>query len=276
LKNLKVLAPFSIAGTASIFLVAIIMGIRYFDGSYDVTRNGRFVEELPKEYKPSFGTTGAGGALSPQILVLVCMLFEAFVAHYNSPRMFIELKQRTVPRFRTVVVNAFSLSGIIYILFSSFGYLTFGSSSDGYILNNFSTNDKLATVCRIAIAFTIMLTYPVVFIGFRDGVLDLLHTPMEKETSHYLNIVSVLLLMLVTLIAVFVRDLGALNAVGGGTLATAIVFVFPTMIYRKAVYDYYQNEPPMGIVREVRFTYVLMGLGILMGAVGVWMALHSK
>jgi amino acid permease len=44
LKNLGVLAPFSILGTAVFFLVALVMGVRYFDGTYDPTGNGRFVE----------------------------------------------------------------------------------------------------------------------------------------------------------------------------------------------------------------------------------------
>ena len=133
LKNLKVLAPFSILGTMVFVLVAVVMGVRYFDGTYDVDRSGMFVQvrasydcrrmyctdwveaslsharclssqqDLPDHYKPSFGTVGASGMWSPEMLVLVCMLFEAFVAHYNAPRFYTELKNHTIPRFRTVV-----------------------------------------------------------------------------------------------------------------------------------------------------------------------------
>jgi hypothetical protein len=44
LKNLHVLAPFSILGTLVFFLVAIVMGVRYFDGTYDLSGNGQFIE----------------------------------------------------------------------------------------------------------------------------------------------------------------------------------------------------------------------------------------
>ncbi len=43
-KNLKVLAPFSIAGLGGMLFTGASMGIRYFDGSYDVARDGRFLE----------------------------------------------------------------------------------------------------------------------------------------------------------------------------------------------------------------------------------------
>lgn len=89
LKNLKVLSPFSVVGTVVFFFVAIVMGIRYFDGSYDA-ENGYFVDDLPENMKPSFGTVGFRGAFTPNVLVLVCMLFEAYVAHYNAPRFYTE------------------------------------------------------------------------------------------------------------------------------------------------------------------------------------------
>lgn len=44
LKDLHALAPFSILGTTVFFLAALVMGIRYFDGTYDVNRSGRFLE----------------------------------------------------------------------------------------------------------------------------------------------------------------------------------------------------------------------------------------
>lgn len=43
LKNLKVLAPFSMIGLGGILFTAIAMGVRYFDGSYDIARYGRFL-----------------------------------------------------------------------------------------------------------------------------------------------------------------------------------------------------------------------------------------
>lgn len=291
LKNLKVLAPFSILGTIVFFLVAIVMGIRYYDGSYNPD-GGYFIDDLPESHQPSFGTVGFAGAFTPNALVLVCMLFEAYVAHYNAPRFYTELKDHTIPRFRTVVSYAFGTSTLMYVIITAFGFLTFGASCDGYILNNYSTRDYLATFCRVGIAVAIICTYPLAFIGYRDGVLDLITLPPEKQTSNNLNVVTVVLLTIVTLIAMCVTDLGIVNAVGGGTLATAIVFVFPTLMYRQAVkrkpfaeeqwdeeedMDEEEEElPTPSQKREVAFSTVLMCMGVIMGAIGVWMALANE
>ena len=78
-----------------------------------------------------------------------------------------------------------------------------------------------ASIC-ISVAFS----YPIVFIGFRDGVLHLLNVLMSKHTAGNLNALSILFLSIITLLASFVRNLRSVNTVGGGTLGTVIVFVF--------------------------------------------------
>jgi amino acid permease len=148
------------------------------------------------------------------------MLFEAYVAHYNAPRFYIELENRSIPRFLTVINIAFGASCLIYICMASFGFLTFGVNCDGYILNNYSDFDPLANMCRFAIAFSIVFTYPIVFIGFRDGIFDILPINQSQETSRLLNVLTFILLAIVTVFAVFFDNLGMLNAIGGGTIAT--------------------------------------------------------
>jgi amino acid permease len=219
------------------------------------------------------------------------MLFEAYVAHYNAPRFYTELENHTIPRFRKVVTYSFGASSIVYIFITAFGFLTFGKNCDGYILNNYSTKDSLATFCRVSISVAIICTYPLAFIGYRDGVLDLLQVPAEKQTSGNLNLVSFVLLSFVTVIAMLVKDLGLINAVGGGTLATAIVFVFPTLMYRQAVRRKHFDEvnlvdeetsedederPTPEEKREVIFAQTLMCMGIVMGLIGVWMAISNE
>ena len=248
-------------------------------------------KDLPDTMKPSFGSTGIRGAFTANVMVLVCMLLEAYVAHYNAPRFYTELESHTIPRFRKVVTYSFGASSIVYIFITAFGFLTFGKNCDGYILNNYSTKDSLATFCRVSISIAIICTYPLVFIGYRDGVLDLLQVSAEKQTSGNLNLVSFILLTFVTIIAMLVKDLGLINAVGGRTLATAIVFVFPTLMYQRAVRrkhfdetnladeensDEEDERPTPEQKREVIFAQTLMCMGIVMGLIGVWMAISNQ
>lgn len=214
------------------------------------------------------------------------------------------LRNHSIPRFQKVVTYAFGASSLIYLIITSFGFLTFGANCNGLILNNYSTRDVLATFCRIGIAVAIICTYPICFLGYRDGIIDLLELPAEKQTSANLNVITVVLLAIVTVIAMSVKDLGLVNAVGGGTLATAVVFVFPTLMYRKAIEhqrsfadegwdidgdDEEEAAHEHGVVnkdeeelptqsqkREVAFSTILMVMGVIMGAIGVWMAIANE
>lgn len=274
LKNLSVLAPTSMLGVFGFAATTIVMAIRYFDGSY--AEGGQFATDMEEKYRPVFGDQGASAAwTNPKVLVLVCMLFEAFVAHYNAPRFYTELQNNTVQRYAVMTTYSFAASSLIYFLVMVFGFLTFGKACDGYILNNYSNNDPLATSCRICVAMALVCTYPVVFVGVRDGFLDLCKVPMEKHTSTNLNIVSLFLLSTITIIASSITDLGLVNAVGGGTLGTIVVFVFPALMFRAAVEQRPQEDIDDRTLREVNFAIVLMWLGILMGIVGVYMAVNE-
>lgn len=167
MKNLNVLAPFSALGAAGILVTAISMSIRYVDGSYQ--KGGLYFDDIPEEFRPFFGTVNM--SWSGRVVPYTCMIFEAFVMHYNSPRFYSELKNPSIPRFTGVVIGSFGFSTLMYIVIACSGYLTFGGNSDSYILNNYSPRDPLATICRLAIALSTLLTYPMAFIGFRDGML---------------------------------------------------------------------------------------------------------
>ena len=82
MKNIHALAPFSILGTASVLLTAFGMIYRCLDGSYQP--GGKFYDDLPPDMVPLFGDHYE--PWGPTVMPLVCMIFEAYVMHYNSPR----------------------------------------------------------------------------------------------------------------------------------------------------------------------------------------------
>lgn len=78
--------------------------------------------------------------------------------------------------------------------------------------------------------FTILSTNLFLFVlgtGFRDGIIDVLSVPRELQTANNLNVLTIALLLLITISATFLEDLGMVTAVGGGTLGT-FAFNFAT------------------------------------------------
>mmetsp|Transcript_28473 Transcript_28473/g.41574 ORF Transcript_28473/g.41574 Transcript_28473/m.41574 type:complete len:501 (-) Transcript_28473:264-1766(-) len=274
-KQLKALAPFSLVGLVGMGYTMVAMAIRYFDGTYDIEKDGIFLKDIPDDMKPSFGTTGASGVFTAKSLLLVCMTFQAFFAHYNAPRYYIELQNATSTRFGYVVSSSFGLSALIYIAMTVFGFLTFGSNSAGFILNNYSDQGTLATISRLCIAVSLLFTYPLPFMGVRDGILDILLVPSSARTDKMLNLLTVVILLIFTLLAMHFKDLGMVNAVGGGTLGTAVVFIFPTLMFRAIA----NRNLKVGAAiarqqqREVMLLMSLMCFGILVGSIGVYVAI---
>jgi amino acid permease len=261
LKNLSSLAPFSLVGIIGMLYTTLAMAIRYFGKAY-AADGGRFVATALAA--PSFGTIGASGALSAKSLILMCMLSNAYIAHFNAPKFLAELKDNTMSRFNQVIAWSFGTSIGLYAIITALGFLTFGSASNGLILNNYSNKDLLMSISRVAVAVSITCSYPLIFVGTRDGLLDMFKVPLSKRPDGLLNKITLGVLGLVTIMASQLTDLGAVASVGGATFGTALVFVYPTIMFLK------QQKKPTS---ETILCRVIAVAGVVMGAIGTKLAL---
>jgi len=156
-KNLKSLAPFSLAGVLGMGYTALAMTLRYLDGTYSMPE-GSLATLVSPELQPAFGDKGWQSVFTPDALILVCMLSTAFMAHWNSSKFYLELKNNTMPRFHTVVAFSFGISIILMALITALGYLTFGKTCSGLVLNNYATSDKWMSGSRIAVAISLVFS----------------------------------------------------------------------------------------------------------------------
>jgi len=152
------------------------------------------------------------------------------------------------------------------------GFLTFGAHSSSFILNNYATTDTLATACRLGIIVAILFTYPIVFVGVRDGILDLVHFPNENKTDLNLNLISTLVLIILTVMASSFTDLGIVLSFGGATLATAVIYIFPVLMFWFAI----GTDATTRQKQELSFALALMMFGIVCGTIGAILALTGN
>jgi Transmembrane amino acid transporter protein len=106
-----------------------------------------------------------------------------------------------------------------------------------------------------------LLNFPLVFFGCRDGVANAWHISGDQNMEW----LTAGLMIVITLLAAFITDLAVINAVTGGIFATAIVVVFPTIMYSAIVTDEHR--------RFLWLPRTLCGLGLLMGLLGAYMAI---
>lgn len=77
LKNLSSLAPFSLVGSLGMIYTAVAMCFRYATKAY--TPTGKFGMDCAAALRPSFGSVGASGILTPSAAILVGMLSTAYM-----------------------------------------------------------------------------------------------------------------------------------------------------------------------------------------------------
>ena len=267
LKELQSLAPFSLAGIIGMLYTTLAMAARFFGGQYK--EGGALLQSVASEFQPSFGTKGASGVLSPNAFILVSMLSTASMSHYLAHKFYIELRNNTIARYKIVVHTSFFISTLFFAAIASVGFLTFGASSSGLILNNYSTKDTLMSMSRVAVVISLLTSYPLAFTGARDGVLDLTGVASAKRTPQMLNVLTLVLLGGVTMCAYCVRDLRLIFSLGGATWGNAVIYLFPTYMFVQCA----KKMPELN--KEVPVATATGFLGLFMGIIGTVKALES-
>ncbi len=157
---------------------------------------------------------------------------------------------------------------------ASIGFLTFGASSDGLILNNYSNVDAVMSMSRVAVALSIVFSYPLVFVGTRDGLLDLASISVEKRTNALVDKVTLATLGVITFMALVVNDLSFVLSFAGATLGNALIYVFPALMFKSMVAAL-GDSATAAQKKEVLFAMFSCLLGIAMGGIGAFMSVKS-
>jgi len=199
------------------------------------------------------------------------MLSTAYMAHFNAPKFYSELKNNTIPRYLTVVSASFAISIALFASMATLGFLTFGANSAGLILSNYSVRDRLMGVSRLAVALSIVFSYPLAFTGVREGVLDLFKISNRKPA--FLNTLTVGLLSFITMLALVIPDVSFVLSFAGSTLGNALIYIFPALMFRGAIKKL--PNPTKLQKAEVKVASVSAIAGLIMGAMGAVKAVQS-
>jgi len=272
MKSLAPLAKFSVLGVLSNVYICFFVALRAIDGSY--RRGGAFFRAAPAV--PKF-SAHAGSALStvmhPEVTVFFSILATAFLAHYNAPLFFEQLAPgpdgSKSKRFALVSMIGFGTAALIYSLVMVGGFVTFGLNSSGLILNNYASADPLAELARAAIALSLITAYPLVFFSLRKQVVS----AMAKRGMDLLNPgrLNIGLLVLVTLCALCLHDLGKVASFAGACFGTFLIYVAPALMVLRAQQRGIGPRPSGLAGKAGRATQTaLIPFGLTLAVVGVY------
>lgn len=199
------------------------------------------------------------------------MISSAYVAHYNAPKFWKELKNPTRPRYNLVVTSVFLASFLVYVTVVLAGFLTFGGHSSGFILNNYASADSLATVARLAIGAGIVFGYPLTFSALRDGALELLNVKGENKEKAFLP-ATIGLLGVLTGSALVLKNVGAVVSLGGALIGAMLIFTIPAImnIRNLARFAVPGANANANVSLELVANYAMAAMGAVVAVIGVY------
>eukprot|EP00928_Gymnodinium_smaydae_P013705 TRINITY_DN14981_c0_g2_i1.p1 TRINITY_DN14981_c0_g2~~TRINITY_DN14981_c0_g2_i1.p1 ORF type:complete len:453 (+),score=23.55 TRINITY_DN14981_c0_g2_i1:70-1428(+) len=231
LRDLSILSWSSLAGVACEVCVVMFMVLRLADGSYQ--EGGVYHDTIPEAYRPAWSDVGGRSIwrVSFGTMILAASLSTAFLAHYNAPKFYHQLRGRTTRRFGGVTMGGFAAALILYVVAMVAGYLTFGTNVSGNCLKNYSPDDPLAFLARSLMLIAVTCGFPIAFNGLRDATIQTLAVSSRRQVWVTLTLC---LLTPISVLACALDDLGALNSLGGSVLGSLITLIYPGLIIRWA------------------------------------------
>lgn len=220
LRNLNALRFTSLLSMVGMFYLLFLLVTEYFAAS----KRG--------EVAPSSEIKVA--TLSWGIFSAAPVVNVAFIAHYNVPRFYQEMHQRSVTKFATSVAISLSLCGAVYIAVALFGYLHFGEATMSDVLSNFGKNSLKATIGRVAMSAVVLFTYPLAFNSLRASAMALLalHFPtLNFRVSRIYFPLTLTLVGLTFILGSTLSDIGVVLDYKGAILGGCISFAFPAWMF---------------------------------------------
>lgn len=150
------------------------------------------------------------------------------VCHQHSLKVYLSMKKSTVEKFSRLSHFSFIFSLLACVVLALSGFLAFGKETSGNIMSNFPKNEIIVSIAKLYIVANIFTTFPL--------ECDTVHTTIGNfvsMTKVRAWVISAFVILGVTLVALFVKDLSAVLVITGVVSANSLGYIFPPAIWIK-------------------------------------------
>ncbi|KAI1007154.1 Vacuolar amino acid transporter 2 [Podosphaera aphanis] len=156
----------------------------------------------------------------------------AFVCHHNSLLIYGSLQTPTIDRFACVTHYSTAVSLLACLVMALAGFLTFGSFTQGNVLNNFPADNIMVNVARLCFGLNMLTTFPLEAFVCREVMINFWFPGEPFNMNLHLIFTTSLVVSAMTL-SLFTCDLGAIFELIGATSACALAYILPPLCYLK-------------------------------------------
>ncbi|KAG9243990.1 amino acid transporter-like protein [Calycina marina] len=200
---------------------------------------------VPAESRGTFSTplwTINGG-----VFQAIGVISFAFVCHHNSLLIYGSLKTPTIDRFAKVTHYSTSISMAACLLMALAGFLTFGSLTQGNVLNNFPQDNIMVNIARLCFGLNMLTTLPLEAFVCREVMMNYWF-PGEPFSMNIHLIFTSSLVVTAMLLSLITCDLGAVFELIGATSACALAYILPPLCYIKLSTRSWKTMPAVACV----------------------------
>ncbi|KAE8646432.1 hypothetical protein Csa_016083 [Cucumis sativus] len=224
----------------------------------------------PPRMSPDFGSKQA----ILDLLVVVPIMTNAYVCHFNVPPIYNELEERSPQKMNTVGRVTTVICIVVYALTAISGYLLFGNDTESDVLTNFDRDlgirfsSALNYIVRIGYILHLVLVFPVIHFSLRQTVDTLIFegsAPLSESRNRSLTL-TIVLLALIYIGSTMIPNIWTAFKFTGATTAVSLGFIFPSIIALKL-----SKKGGQGSLNatEKLLSWSMLGLAIIVGIVGL-------
>jgi len=201
---------------------------------------------------PAAGRARPGGLLRSTAIFAV-----AFMAHFNAPAFYADLKHRSPSRFAGVCAVAYGAAFLIYLAFGLSGLGRFGARVPGNALAAYGLSTPVLLMW-LGMGLCVTASFPLVFGALRGAALRLAGRACGWEIDHasaFGRAVATFMVLGILCAGASIRDLSAVVSLCGSLSGFFLGLIFPGLIM-------------LGMKKRktARFTAVAHSLVVLGGA----------
>jgi sodium-coupled neutral amino acid transporter 11 len=198
--------------------------------------------------------------------VLTDTLSMGFMAHYNGCKYYRELQDHSPAKLRRVVAVAMGIAACIFGVSMVAGFVTFGTTANGVILNSYSDNDWPINIARFGMGLSIVASFPICFSGLREAVVTILKAslPVSAPSMDFIwcqDVLSVVLLTAIVGLATVLVDAGMVVDLVGALCGSTIIYIVPSVLYAATI--------PLTRTTEIVLTRAVSIFGLVLMLSGV-------
>ncbi|OWM69602.1 amino acid transporter AVT6E isoform X1 [Punica granatum] len=217
---------------------------------------------------PDFGSEKA----ILDLLVVIPIMTNAYVCHFNVQPIYNELKQRSPQKMNRVGRITTIICVVVYASTAISGYLLFGKDTEADILTNFDKDlgvplsSAIDYIVRVGYVLHLVLVFPVIHFSLRQTVDALLFeglSPLVESRKRSLALTGVLLL-LIYIGSTMVPNIWIAFKFTGATAAVSLGFIFPSLVALRL------SPQGAGLSTGERIlSWVMLVLAIIVSVVGI-------